>query len=223
MKDKNIIIFGINKFAQLLRYYVESTTEIKISAFTVNKKYLNKNYKDGLKVIPFEEIEDIFSKERTLILPAIGYKEMNEIRKKVFSMILNNGFGIASYIHPTVHIAKNSYIGYGNIILENTIIQPFVKIGNGNVIWSNVNISHHSTIGNFNYLAPSVSLSGEITIKNNCFLGNNCIMKNGIELSDYSLIGAAAYASENQNKYSVLVPNKSKVLTNKRSLDMNIE
>lgn len=223
MSNKELIIFGINKFAELIKYYIEESSNIKVAAFTVDREYITKKNLCGLNVIPFEDLDKIYSRETTLILPAIGYRNMNNIRKKVFSAIKEKGYKMTSYIHPTANIANNSVIGIGNIILENSLVQPFVNIGDGNIIWSNVNISHHSSVGNFNYFAPGVSLSGEIKIGDNCFLGNGCIAKNGIQISDYTLIGAAAYVSQDTLEYSVIVPYKSKVLSNKRSIDIRIE
>lgn len=223
MGEEVLLIFGINKFAELMKYYIENTTDYVVSAYTVNREYVEKKSIEGTDVIPFEEIDKIYGNKQVKILVAVGYNNMNNVRKKVFDNIIKKGYIIISYIHPSSNIAENIEMSTGNIILEDVLIQPYVKIGQGNIIWSNVNISHHAVIGDYNYFSPMVSLSGNTVIKNNCFFGNNCVIKNGISISDFTLVGASAYINEDTIEYSVVVPFRSKVLSGKRSIEINIE
>lgn len=172
----------------------------------------------GLPLVPFESLENVFPKEEYKILLGIGYSNMNNIRKNKFYEIKEIGYEIISYISSKAVIQSNN-IGNANIILENTIIQPFVDIGDANIFWSNCNICHHSYIGNFNFFAPSVSLSGNIKMGNNCFIGNNSTIKNKVSVNSYSLIGAGSYVSQDVSEYSVIVPYKSIKLENKRSIN----
>lgn len=222
MKQKKIIIFGNTKFAEMIAYYITTETCRKVVGFTVDKSYISEPAIMDIEVIPFEDIDSLISKDEVEILPVIGYNKMNQIRRDIHQRIKDMGFQIGSFIHPSARIADNSTLGEGNIILENTLIQPFVTIGNGNVFWSNVNISHHTVIGDFNFFAPSSSLSGNVKVMDYCFFGNNSTVKNEARIGSYSLIGAGAYVSADTKEYSVLVPTRSKILEHKSSLDIHI-
>lgn len=222
MNRENILIFGNTKFAEMIGYYIKTETNDNLIGFTVDKKYFgNKAVMEGT-IFPFEEIDTIFSKDEVKILPVIGYKQMNNIRKELLNRVKEKGYRITSFVHPTAKIAANCSLGEGNIFLEDALVQPFVSIGSGNVFWSKVNISHHTKIGDFNYFAPSASVSGNVTIGSNCFLGNNCTVKNDISIHNYTLIGAGAYVSQNTKEYSVIVPVRSQILENKSSMDINL-
>ncbi|MEK5390059.1 acetyltransferase [Margalitia sp. FSL K6-0131] len=222
MKQKKIIIFGNTNFAKMVKYYIETDTDENFVGFTVDQKFIDKDDVNQTNIVPFEEIESIYPQDEYKILPVIGYNKMNEIRRKIHQSIKLKGYEIASFVHPSANIAKNVELGEGNIFLENTLIQPFVSIGNGNIFWSNINISHHSIIGNFNFFAPSSSTAGNVIIQDNCFLGNNCTVKNGVEIKSYTLIGAGAYVSTNTKEDSVIVPARSSTLNNVRSMDIDL-
>lgn len=222
MDNEKILIFGNTKFAEMIAYYITTETSTKVVGFTVDKSYINEPAIMDIEVIPFEDINSLISKEEVKILPVIGYNKMNQIRRDIHGRIKEKGFEITSFVHKTAKIAENCSIGEGNIFLENTLIQPFVTIGDGNVFWSNVNISHHTVIGDFNFFAPSSSLSGNVKVMNQCFLGNNCTVKNETTIASYSLIGAGAYVSADTSEYSVVVPAASQTLGDKSSLDIHI-
>lgn len=222
MQQKKIIIFGNTNFSRMVKYYIETETNDNVVGFTVDRKFIAKDVVNQENIVPFEEIETRYPQDEYKILPVIGYNQMNEIRKKIHQSIKLKGYEIASFVHPSANIAKNVELGEGNIFLENILVQPFVSIGNGNIFWSNANISHHSIIGNFNFFAPSASTSGKVVIQDNCFLGNNCTVKNGVAIKSFTLIGAGAFISTDTVEYSVIVPARSSVITNKRSIDIDL-
>lgn len=219
-----IIIFGFTQFSQLIKYYIEQDTSDIVVGFCVNRQYLDKATKESiswgeeLPIFAFEDIEFKFPPDEYKVLISVGYKKMNSLRKHVFLVLKDKGYSIASYINSSA-IVKNVSLGEGNIILECTIIQPFVSIGVCNIFWSNCTICHHSKIGDFNFYAPSVSSAGNVTIGNNCFMGNNSSINNKIIIADYTFIGAGACVTKDTAQDSIIVPQRSKVLENIKSID----
>ena len=45
-------------------------------------------------------------------------------------------------------------------------------------------------------------------------------MKEHVRIADYTLVGAAAFATRNTEPYNVVVPARSNILENKRSTDL---
>ena len=60
--------------------------EYNVIAATVEKKFKDTEYFEGVPLIPFEEIEKYYSIDSFEILISIGYKDMNQIRKKIFEI-----------------------------------------------------------------------------------------------------------------------------------------
>ncbi|MCQ6280002.1 acetyltransferase [Bacillus sp. EB600] len=215
---KKLIIFGNSNFSKLIKWYIDHDDDREVVAFCADQEYIIENVFEGLPVIAFEEIEKMYPPEQYEILIGIGYNKMNDLRKKIYYSCKQKGYTIASYIHSS-SLIQTENIGEGNIILEQTLIEPFVKIGNCNLIWYKVSIAHDDIIGNFNTIAGMASLCGHVIIKNNCFVGNASVIRESVIINDYSLIGASAFVGRDVEPFSVVVPQKSVVLEGKKSTD----
>ncbi len=216
---KNIVIFGDNDFGRLLKYYLDIDDEREVAAFTVNREYLKRDEFCGKPVVAFEELVDKYPASEYEILIAIGNSKMNQVREAIFKKCKEMGYTIASYIHSSCSIHSKDF-GEGNILLENCLVYPFAKIGNGNLLWDHVLISHDCVVGDFNTFSSYADLCGYVKIGNNGYFGKHCILNDFMEVADYTLVGAAAYAKKSTNPYDVVVPARSVVLENKKSTDL---
>ena len=216
---KKIIIFGTTDFGRMMKYYLECDTSWEVAAFTVEREYLKEEFFCDKPVVAFEEVEESYSPEEYEILIAIGNSKMNDVRKTIFCKSKKKGYTVASFIHSSCGVHCQD-IGEGNILLENCLIYPYTKIGDGNLMWDNVVVSHDCIVGNFNYFAGHSDLCGYVEVGNNCFLGKKCVLNNHLKVADYTLVGAAAYVKNNTKPYDVVVPERSVVLENKKSIDL---
>lgn len=217
---KDIVIFGANDLGRLLKYYLEDDHDPRtVIAFTMNQEYIQEETFLGLPVVPFEAITDYYSPENYEILLAIGNSRMNDIRKKVFLDCKNKGYTVASYYHSSCSIHSKK-IGEGNILLENCLVYPFSRIGDGNLLWDHVLISHDCVVGDFNTFSSYADLCGYVTIGNNGYFGKHCIINEHSQIADYTLIGANAYSKNETKRYDVVVPARSIILENKKSIDL---
>lgn len=216
----DVVIFGNNDFARLIKYYLETDGNKKVLGFTVDKKEIKTDTFCGLPVVPFEEVESIFKPEKVEIILAIGYSKMNTIRTMKYNECKGKGYQIGNFIHSSCLVNENVEIGEGNIFLERCLIQPFVNIGNCNLFWDHVVVSHDCTIGDFNTLAGSTGLCGYVTITNNVFLGKHCVVNDHSNISSFTLVGSNAVVKKDTKPYSVIVPAKSIVLSDKNSMDL---
>ena len=197
------IIFGTSNFSQMMRFYVEKYTDKKVYSYCVEKAYLTDEEFDGLPLCAFE---DLAGDEYEILITA-GYKEMNDIRKRIFNESINKKIKIANFIHPTANLNTNN-IGIGNIFLENVYIGYNSKIGDGNIFWNGCNISHDNEIGNFNYFSPSSVSGGNVIIKDNSFMGLNCTLRSGITVEEKTVVGAGVYMYKSSEPLGVYTPSR---------------
>lgn len=221
---KKIIIFGLGDNAELAKYYFENDEKYnqthKVVAFTVERKFLDRNEFNGLPVIEFEEIEKIYPIDEYYLFIAVGYTAMNEIREKIYLIGKEKGYSFVNYISSKANVFTE-IIGENNFILEDNTIQPFVKIGNNNVIWSGNHIGHHGEIGNNCFITSQVVISGRCKIEDNCFIGVNSTIRDHITIKYKSLIGAGAWISKTTKEYGVYLTEQTRKI-DKRSVDLKI-
>ncbi|MFT4106038.1 MAG: acetyltransferase [Lacrimispora sp.] len=218
---KNVIIFGVNQFAEMLYYYLLKENEYKVCAFTVDNDYCDEENFLGLPVVAFENVQEFYSPDEYAIFICAGYKNMNNVRTFKFQQAREKGYKIMSYIHKTAIVLTDDF-GEGNIVMEGVTIGVMCRIGDGNVFWANAHVAHHTIVGDYNFFTISVSVAGNIRIHNNCFFGNNCTIRNGLDIADYTLVGAGAYISKDTEKDSVYVPQRTIKLEGKKSIEMNL-
>lgn len=187
-----VVLFGTSPFSKLVKHYIQSDSDNTVEAFTVDREYAVEPEFDGVPVIPFDELESVFSKTEIKIIVTCGYKMLNQVRKNVFARCINKGYQIGDYIHSTARI-ETEQIGQGNIILPNVRVAPFVKIGNGNILFNDAIINHQTSVGDFNYFAPGFICGGLCAIGNCNFFGLGSTLRDAIEVGNSNLVGASAY------------------------------
>lgn len=196
-----VIIFGISDFAKQIAFYISQSKKYELAYFCVNKEYYVDSEFMGKKILIFEEDLDNLSNEDFRFIIAVGYKQMR-IRKKVFEAIKSKGYNLINYIHPTATI-MGEIKGEGNIILANTIIEPYSEVYDNNIIWSNSLLCHDSIIGSHNFIAASSVIGGFSKILDNNFIGFNSVVKENITVNKEVLIGAKSLVLKSPEDYSV--------------------
>lgn len=205
---KKWILYGNTAFAKLLKWYIENDTDRSVTAVTVEDEYIDSDTFEGLPVVPFSEIVEKYVPDEYEILICVGYSHMNDVRKKIFFQCKEKGYAIASYIHSTAHIAANVSMGEGNIILEDALIQPYVKLGDCNFLWCKTVIAHECLMGSFNTIAGMASVSGCVKIGNHTFIGNSATIGDHVKISDYTLLGGGVYIGKDTKPYGVYAPQR---------------
>lgn len=218
VKMKDLVIFGNSNFSKILKWYIDHDDERNVVAFCTEKEYIQQNTFLGLPIVSVDQVATKYPPENYDILLGIGYRNMNNIRKDVFQGLKKKNYTIASYTHSSA-IIQTSEIGEGNIILENTLLCPYVSIGVGNLIWNNVSLAHDCEVGNFNTISGMAAIAGFVKIQNNCFVGKGAVIADNLTINNEALIGAASFVSKDVAEKKVVVANKSTVLVDKESKD----
>lgn len=217
----NVIIFGINDFAELAHYYLENDSEHEVTAFCVHEKYLPEKpiFKD-LPVVAFETVERHYDPEQFVFFAPMAPKKMNTLRQNVYDSAKQKGYKFISYISSKATLFNN-VIGDNCFILEDNTIQPFTTIGNNVILWSGNHIGHHCIIKDHVMFTSHVVLSGHCVVESNCFFGVNATIRDGLTIKEGSLIAMAASITQDTESWSAYVGNPQKKLS-KPSLEIDI-
>lgn len=115
-----------------------------------------------------------------------------------------------NFIHPSVMFSSSAKIGFGNVLLANTVVNPNFIMGNFNTINSLCLLGHDSKIGNNNYFAAEVALGSGINIGNKNFIGLNATIRNGIQIGDNCIIAMASNVVKDIQDKSIVMGNPAK-------------
>ena len=154
--NKKILIFGAGDIAQLAHFYFSSDSDYEVIAFAVDKEYYAERTFCGLPVVLFEDIEKIYPPDEYSFFIAMSYAKQNEARKDKYLSVKKLGYDCVSYISSNATVLNSGAIGENCFILENNVIQPFVRIGNNVTLWSGNHIGHHTVVEDHVFIASHV-------------------------------------------------------------------
>jgi sugar O-acyltransferase (sialic acid O-acetyltransferase NeuD family) len=134
---------------------------------------------------------------------AIGESHLNRDRTNFYIQAKQKGYKLASYISSYAYIDPNSEIGDNCLILENNVVQAFVKIENNVTLWSGNHIGHGSIIHDNCFLTSHIVISGFCEVGENCYIGVNASIANNVKIGSDCLIGLGSIISKSIESNSV--------------------
>lgn len=203
-KTKKLIIVGNGETAELAYLYFTNDSDYEVAAFAVEKDYITEPTLRGLDVVSLEEAENIYSPLDYEAFVAVSSTKLNTLRTRLYNEVKAKGYKLASYISSKAYVGYEVEIGDNCFIMENNVIQTFVKIGNNAVLWSGNHIGHSSIIHNNCFLTSHVVVSGFCEIGENCFIGANACIANNVTIGDYCLLGLGCIIAKDVAPNSIM-------------------
>ena len=204
MKQKKLVIFGADDFAQLARFYFDADSEYSVCGFVVDPKYRKEESFNGLPLISSDELESRFPAAGYDMFIAIAYTHLNEVREQKYHEFRNKGYTLATYISSKATCwHEGNEFGDNVFIFEDNTIQPYVHIGADTVLWSGNHIGHHASIGNHVFIASHAVLSGHTVIGDNSFIGVNATVNDHIIIAPRNVIGSGALITRDTEPDSI--------------------
>lgn len=191
----NVIIFGSGPHANVLLEIILSSQDLNFIGF-VDEKASSKKYKN----YPIFKTNDIYElcKEEKIDGGIIGVGD-NAIRFKIASDIKKqvSNFVFINLIHPNSYISQSAKIGFGNVILNGSIIGVDTEIGNHCIINTNASIDHDCTIKDCSSIAPGATLGGNVQIGKYSAIGIGSSVKHGVLIEDNCIVGGGSFVNKN--------------------------
>lgn len=207
---EKILIFGTGLIGELAEYYLRKDYNMKVEAYTVDSNYIKEEKISSIPIVEFENIEKRFSPDKYRMFIALSYNNLNILREEKYKEAKKRGYKLISYISPKAVVFDNVILGENCFILENNVIQPFVKIGNNNTLWSGNHIGHHSVIENNCFLSSHIVISGGVKMESNCFIGVNSTIRDHVKIAKGTVIGAGSLIMKDTKEYEVYIPERTK-------------
>ena len=200
------IIFGNNEIALMARFYLDNDSPHETIGFCIDGQYIKEQFANELPVIPFEDIEKEFDpKGYRFFAPLYS----NKLRAEKAAEITAKGYSLISYVSSKA-VVWSETIGSNCFIMENNVIQPFVKVGNNVILWSGNHIGHHSTIEDNVFFSSHVVLSGKCHVEKYAWFGVNSAIRDSIHIAEGSFIGMGSVVIKDTKPYTKYIGNPAK-------------
>lgn len=185
-----VVIYGVGAIARLVFSYVRRHRSVL--GFTVDDALVaseDARFCD-LPLARWSGAERIYDPAACEMLIAVGFREMNELRRRKHAEGKAKGYRFASYVDPGVIHHDGVTIGENCVVLDHVSIHPGCTLGPSVFISSTVNLGHDCTIGDGAWINSGVAVGGGTRIGEGAFLGVNAAIGHGVTLGPRTFVGA---------------------------------
>ena len=131
-----------------------------------------------------------------------------------FSFTFDNDHFIHFNHLGKISIGNNVWIGSNCTIeraqIDKTLIEDHVKIDDL------VHISHNTTIKKFSQITVGSMILGRAIVGEHCWISPNCVIENGYEIGDNSIVGTSSLVRNNFPSNSVIIGTPAKLVRTNR-------
>jgi UDP-3-O-[3-hydroxymyristoyl] glucosamine N-acyltransferase len=200
--------FTALQIAGLINGSVEGDEQVKVNtvckieegrqgalSFLGNLKYEEFIYKTEASIVLVnQDFKPSAPIRSTLIRVPDAYEAFRALLKKINNLPKRSGVEALSYVHPSVHVPEDVYIGAFSYISEGVVL------GKGTLIYP------HCYIGDGTRIGENCTLYSGVKVYHNCLIGNSVTLHSGV------VIGADGFGFSNQESGYDKVPQIGNVI-----------
>jgi sugar O-acyltransferase (sialic acid O-acetyltransferase NeuD family) len=205
-----VVVVGAGENAEIAYEYFTYDSPHEVVAFSVESRYLDQTEKEGLPIVPFEELSERYSPADFKAFVALSSTQLNRVRMRLYAAVKEQGFECVSYVSSKAFVWRNVRIGENTFVFENNVLQHHVEVGDNVILWSGNHVGHRTTIGDHVFVSSHCVISGYCTIGARSFLGVNSCFADSTTVGEDSVVGAGAVVVKDTEPRGVYVGNPAR-------------
>jgi UDP-N-acetylbacillosamine N-acetyltransferase len=115
-----------------------------------------------------------------------------EARLKLSSLVREQGFSLATAIHPSAVIAADVVIGSGTVVAAGAVINPGATIGENVIVNTCASVDHDCRVEDGAHVCPGVRLAGNVVVGRAAWVGIGATIVDRVWIGSGAIIGAGA-------------------------------
>ena len=132
-------------------------------------------------------IKDLSSLRYTadLIFVAIG---SNAARASITENVVQQGFVLATIIHPRAYVSPTVKIGSGTVVMAGSVIGSNCVLGDGVIAHYASAIDHDCVIGNYSHIGVNACVTGGVIFGKKVWLQVGCAIGRAVQIPDGEVV-----------------------------------
>ena len=119
------------------------------------------------------------------------------IRRRIQTMLVENGAKIATLIHPKAVVAADVVIGPGTVVMAGAVINSGAVIGDGAIINTCASVDHDCRVGSYVHVTVGARVCGTVHLGDDAWVGAGAVIIQNLSVCAGCMIGAGAVVIRN--------------------------
>jgi carbonic anhydrase/acetyltransferase-like protein (isoleucine patch superfamily) len=203
-----LIIFGTGSMARVMYSFIRKERAVRVFAAPPAASKAVRSVCDII-VRPWA---DVHLQDTHDVIFAVGYHEMNKLRRDAFVDALKT-WNVIGFIHrPSFVMHRHVNIDSTAVIYDNVAIHTGTFVRENAFISSNVSIGHDCDVGAHAWVNSGVTLAGGVKIGERCVFGIGACVAQGVTLGEGTFVGANTLVTQDTKAGAVVVSEAGKLL-----------
>lgn len=170
---------------------IESTQQYEIMGI-VEAPGVEQSQFMGLPIVGSDDdLEKLIQQTPNCII-TIGQLQSAELRKALYQKVLAFGGKLPVIISPLAHVAMQTEIGAGTVVMHFALVNSLATIGDNCIINSYALVEHGTAVGSHCHLSTRATLNGDCRVGHSSLIGSGATVLQGLSIAAGSIVGAGA-------------------------------
>lgn len=189
--EKDIIIIGSGGHALVL-YETLLAQDRNVIGFCTPDNSQSPEYLVGVLRFGDDDAVTHYDPKSVSLVNGVGFLPFSNKRKLIYERFSQIGYCFETVVSESCFVSSSSVLSEGVQVLPNAVVNSGALIGRNTIVNSSAVVEHHTRLGDNCHVAPNATICGHVHTGNNVFFGAGCVILNGINVPDNTVVPAGS-------------------------------
>jgi UDP-perosamine 4-acetyltransferase len=157
-------------------------------------------------------LPELRSQGITTVAMGIGGFRDNKLRRRIFTLVKDLGFRVATLIHPTAILSSTVTVGEGCVIFAGVVINPRARLGNNVIVATRSSVDHETVVEDHVLISAGVSAGAQVHVGEEALIAIGACIVSNVKIGRRSVVGAGCVVIRDVEEGVLVVGNPARVV-----------
>ena len=194
-----IFVFGASGHAKVVIDAIECSGRMQIAYLCDDAEA-----KHGTRLMGYDVLrgrEELLARRSEARAGIVAIGE-NALRSDVAAWLIEQGFALASVVHPAAVIARDVEIGDGSVVMAGCVVNTGARLGRNTIVNTGATVDHDCDIGEGVHIGPGAHLCGHVSVGARTLIGAGTTIVPSVRVGVEATVGAGSTVIRDVSDYA---------------------